>query len=331
MDELDNACWFSTWDLHVGFHQILLHAGEEHKTSCQTHLGRVMAFGLTGAPGTFQGALNATLALGLQKFVLIFFDDILVYTQSLEEHIDHLRQVFQWLRADKWKLKMSKCKFAQEYFSYLGHVVSAAGVSIDPSKVQAIVDWPTPSSVKELRGFLGLTGYYHKFIHHFGILAKPLTDLLKKDQPFVWAQSHATTFQLLKDALCTAPVLALLDFSQPFHLDTDASGTGVGAVLHQNGHPLAFISKPLSPRNQGLTVYEKEYLAILMAVNHWRHYLLQAEFVIHTDHQSLTHLNEQRLHTAWQQKVFSPFARLAVPHPLSQGHRERLSKHHVSP
>ena len=102
---------------------------------------------------------------------------------------------------------MSKCKFAQEYFSYLGHVVSAAGVSIDPSKVQAIVDWPTPSSVKELRGFLGLTGYYHKFIHHFGILAKPLTDLLKKDQPFVWAQFPATAFQLLKEALCTAPVL----------------------------------------------------------------------------------------------------------------------------
>jgi len=121
----------------------------------------------------------------------------------------------------------------------------------------------------------------------------------------VWAQSHATAFRLLKEALCTAPVLALLDFSQPFHLDTDASGTGVGAVLHQNSHPLAFISKPLSPRNQGLTVYEKEYLSILMAVNHWRHYLLQAEFVIHTDHQSLTHLNEQRLHTAWQQKVFA--------------------------
>ena len=147
----------------------------------------------------------------------------------------------------------------------------------------------------------------------------------------MWAQSHATAFQLLKEALCTAPVLALLDFSQPFHLDTDASGTGVGAVLHQNSHPLAFISKPLSPRNQGLTVYEKEYLAILMAVNHWRHYLLQAEFVIHTDHQSLTHLNEPRPRAAWQQKVFSPFARLAVPHPLSQGHRERRSKHHVSP
>ena len=143
MDELHNARWFSTWDLRAGFHQILLYAGEEHKTSCQTHLGQVMAFGLTGAPGTFQGALNATLAPGLRKFVLIFFDDILVYSQSLEEHIDHLRQVFQWLRADKWKLKMSKCKFARESISYLGHVVSAAGVSIDsidPSTVQAIVD-----------------------------------------------------------------------------------------------------------------------------------------------------------------------------------------------
>jgi len=172
-----------------------------------------MAFGLTRAPGTFQGALNATLAPGLRKFVLIFFDDILMYSQSLEEHIDHLRQVFQWLRADKWKLKMSKCKFSRESIPYLGHIVSSAGVSIDTSKVQAIVDWPTPSSVKDLQGFLELAGYYCKFIHHFGILAKPLIDLLKKDQTFVWTQSHAIAFQLLKEALCATLVLVLLYFS----------------------------------------------------------------------------------------------------------------------
>ena len=136
-------------------------------------------------------------------------------------------------------------------------------------------------------------------------MAKPLTELLKKDRLFVWTSVHASAFQLLKNALSTTPVLALPDFSIPFHIETDASGTGIGAVLLQRGHPLAFISKPLSPKNRGLTVYEKEYLVILMAVDAWRHYLLQAEFFIHTDHQSLTHLNEQRLHTAWQQKVFS--------------------------
>lgn len=140
---------------------------------------------------------------------------------------------------------------------------------------------------------------------HFGVTAKPLTKLLRKDQLFVWTETHTVAFQLLKEALCAAPVLALPNFSKPFHIDTDASGSGIGAILHQDGHPLEFISKPLSSCNQGLTVYEKEYLAILMAVDQWHHYLLQAEFVIHTDHQSLTHLNEQRLHTAWQQKVFA--------------------------
>jgi hypothetical protein len=242
--------------------------------------------------------MNVTLAPGLHKFVLVFFNDIIVYNKTLEEHIHHLWLVFQWLRDDQWKLKLSKCSFARESISYLGHVVSAAGLSTDLSKVQAVVEWPTPITLKELRRFLGLAGYYRKFVKNFGILAKPLTELLKKDKPFVWTQSQALAFNLLKEALCSAPVLALPDFSQPFHIDTDASRTGVGAVLHQNGHPLAFISKPLCPRNQGLTVYEKEYLALLMAVDEWRHYLLQAKFVIHT--QSLTHLNEQRLHTTWQ-------------------------------
>jgi len=309
MDELSGARWFSTLDLRAGFHQILLKAGEEHKTAFQTHVGQyefcVMAFGLTGAPGTFQGAMNVTLAPGLRRFALVFFDDILVYSRTLEEHVHHLCRVLSWLQADQWKPKLSKCKFALQTISYLGHVVSADGLSTDPSKVQAIVDWPTPQSVKELRGFLGLAGYYRKFVKNFGIMAKSLTELLKKDRLFVWTSVHASAFQLLKNALSTAPVLALPDFSIPFHIEIDASGTGIGAVLLQRGHPLAFISKPLSPKNRGLTVYEKEYLAILMAVDAWRHYLLQAEFFIHTDHQSLTHLNEQRLHTAWQQKVFS--------------------------
>jgi len=134
---------------------------------------------------------------------------------------------------------------------------------------------------------------------------KPLTELLKKDQLFIWTSIHDSAFKLLKMALSSAPVLALPDFSVPFHIKTDASGIGIGAVLLQRGHPLAFISKPLGPKNRGLSVYEKEYLAILMAMDTWRHYLLQAEFFIHADHQSLTHLNKQRLHTTWQQKVFS--------------------------
>lgn len=254
MDELHGASWFSTLDLRVGFHQILLRSGEEFKTAFQMHFGQyefnVMAFiGLTGAPGTFQGAMNATLSPGLWKFIVVFFDDILVYNSSLEEHISHLRQVFQWLRANSWKLKLSKCKFACESISYLGHVISATGLSTDPSKVQAVMEWPLPLTVKDLHGFLGLAGYYRKFVKNFGIMAKPFTDLLRKDQLFVWTENHTVAFQLLKEALWSAPILALPKFSQPFHIDTDASGSGIGIVLHQGGHPLAFISKPLSSGN----------------------------------------------------------------------------------
>lgn len=264
-----------------------------------------MAFSLTGAPGSFQGAMNVTLAPGLHKFVIVFFDDILVYSCTYEEHLGHLAAMFQWLSADSWKIKLSKCKFAQRSFAYLGHVISEKGLSTDPAKIRAIEQWPVPTSVKELRCFLGLAGYYCKFIRHFGLMAKPVTKLLKKDTLFIWTSVHQSAFQALKTSLSLAPVLALLNFTQPFHVETDASGNGVGAVLMQKGHPLAFLSKPLSLRNRGLSVYEKEYLAIVMAVDQWRHYLLQNEFVIHTDHRSLVHLNEQRLHTPWQQKAFT--------------------------
>lgn len=143
-----------------------------------------MAFGLTGAPGTFQGAMNCALAPGLRKFVIVFFDYILVYGKTKEEHLSHLEQVFQWLTKDQWKLKFSKCKFAQQSISYLGHVISAQGISTDPSKIKAIQEWPTPHNVKDVRGLLGLAGYYRKFVKHFGMIAKPLTQLLCKDTPF---------------------------------------------------------------------------------------------------------------------------------------------------
>jgi len=142
MDELAHASWFTNLDLRAGFHQILLQPGEEHKTAFQTHLGqyefRVMAFGLTGAPGTFQGAMNVTLAPGLRRFVIVFFDDILIYSRSYEAHVQHVALVFQWLAAENWKIKLSKCKFAQRQVSYLGHVISSSGLSTDPAMVQAI-------------------------------------------------------------------------------------------------------------------------------------------------------------------------------------------------
>lgn len=264
-----------------------------------------MAFGLTGAPGTFQGATNSTLAPGLRKFVLVFFDDILVYSRTYEEHLNHLQQVFSWLQKDHWYLKLTKCKFAQQPIAYLGHVISAEGVSTNPSKVQTVQDQLIPTTVKKVRGFLGLVGYYRKYVQHFGIIAKPLTQLLCKDTPFLWTAEHTKAFQLLKQALSFAPCLALPDFTVPFHIETDACAIGIGVVLTQNGHPLAYVSKALGVKNQGLSTYEKEYLAILVAVDQWRPYFLQGQLVIHIDQQSLVHLNEQRLHTHWQQKVFT--------------------------
>jgi hypothetical protein len=176
MDELAKAQWFSTLDLNSGYHQIRLKLGEEYKTAFQTHFGlfefNVMAFGLCGAPATFQGALNTTLAPLLRKCVLVFFDDILVYSATLTDHLEHLRQVLQLLANDQWQVKLSKCTFAQQQLAYLGHIISAAGVATDPSKVHAIQSWPQPTNVKELRSFLGLAGYYRKFVRHFAVIAK---------------------------------------------------------------------------------------------------------------------------------------------------------------
>jgi hypothetical protein len=187
----------------------------------------------------------------------------------------------------------------------LGHVINAQGVATDPVKIQAIAEWPVPNCLKDLRSFLGLAGYYRKFIRHFGVICQPLTALLKKGSLFVWTNEHGIAFDTLKKALVTAPVLALPDFTVVFLVETDASAVGVGAVLMQKGHPLAFLSKALGPKSRGLSTYEKEYLAVILAVQQWRPYLQHQEFVILTDHKSLTQLNEQRLHTPWQHKVFT--------------------------
>lgn len=179
--------------------------------------------------------------------------------------------------------------------------------------------------MKELRSFLGLAGYYKKFIKYFAVITKPLTELLKKGVFYVWTTDHDMAFTTIKQALSSAPVLSLPDFSKQFCIETDACKNGVGAVLLQGGHPLAFISKSLGVKTQGLSTYEKEYLAILLAIEQWRSYLLHAEFIIFTDQKSLIHLNEQRLNTPWQQKVFTKLLGLQYKIVYKQGSDNRVA------
>jgi hypothetical protein len=157
-----------------------------------------LAFGLTGAPGTFQEAVNSTLSPCLRKFVLVFFDDILIYSATYADHLLHIKLVFELLAQDKWKIKLSKCTFAQRQINYLGHVISEHGVGTDPKKIEAISNWPSPQNTKELRSFLGLAGYYRKFVRNFGVISKPLTELLKKSVIFVWTSEHEKSFCALK-------------------------------------------------------------------------------------------------------------------------------------
>jgi hypothetical protein len=269
--------------------------------------------------------MNHTLAPLLRKCALVFFDDILVYNASLDDHTRHLKLVLELLARDQWKVKLSKCSFARQQVSYLSHIIDAQGVATDPVKIQAIAEWPTPSGIRDLRSFLGLAGYYRKFIRNFGVICQPLTSLLKKGSLFIWTSEHDIAFNTLKKALVSAPVLALPDFSTTFLVETDASALGVGAVLMQKGHPLAFLSKALGPKLRGLSTYEKEYLAVILAVQQWWPYLQHQEFVILTDHKSLTQLNEQRLHTPWQHKVFTKLLGLQYKVHYRPGSENRVA------
>ncbi|CAM8905618.1 unnamed protein product [Rhodiola kirilowii] len=304
LDELHGATVFSKFDLRSGYHQVRVQPSDTHKTTFRTHDGHyeflVMPFGLTNAPATFQSIMNSVFRPFLRKFVLVFFDDILVYSCSWQDHLKHLHQVLSILQLHKLFAKPSKCDVGRHELVFLGHIISAKGVAVDPSKIDAIQQWPRPTSTKQLRSFLGLAGYYRKFVKSYAQVASPLTKLLVKDA-FCWNDSAEDAFVALKTALTTTPVLALPDFTKPFAIETDASGVGIGAILTQNNHPLAYFSKLLSPKLQRSSAYNRELYAVVQAVLKWRTYLLGRRFTIISDHQPLRSLLTQTIHTPDQQ------------------------------
>ncbi|XP_065874792.1 uncharacterized protein [Euphorbia lathyris] len=307
LDELNGAVIFTKIDLKSGYHQIRMSLGDEWKTAFKTKHGLyewlVMPFGLTNAPSTFMRLMNHVLREFIGKFVVVYFDDILIYSKSEAEHIEHVKVVLDVLREQKLYANLSKCSFWMEKVVFLGFIVSAQGVSVDIEKVKAIQEWPTPNSVTEVRSFHGLASFYRRFVKNFSTIAAPLTEVIKKNVGFKWGKAQEDAFEMLKARLTSAPVLALPNFDKSFEIECDASGVGIGAVLMQEGRPIAFFSEKLSGATLNYPTYDKELYALVRALQMWQHYLWPKEFVIHTDHESLKHLKGQqklnRRHAKW--------------------------------
>ena len=287
-DKLQGATVFSGIDLQSAYNQVRLKPEDVPKTAFTTPFGlfefKVLCFGLTNAPGTFQNIMNDVLKDVIGKFVLVYLDDIVIYSHSEEEHMLHLKIVLELLRAHKLYAKLSKCKFVQSELKFLGHIISAKGIQVDPAKVSIVKDWPVPKSKHDMQKFLGLANYFRKFIMGYAQLVAPMQQLTKKDKDYAWTEECNAAFTGVKNALCAAPVLALPDLQRPFEVVCDASGVGLGAVLIQDGRPISFWAKRLSEAEQNYAVGEQEMLAVVHALELWHCYLDGPDFTVVTDH-----------------------------------------------
>ncbi|KAL0536191.1 hypothetical protein IC582_025130 [Cucumis melo] len=297
-DLLQGATVFSKIGLRSGYHQLGIKDGDVLKTAFRSRYGHyefiVMSFGLTNAPAVFMDLMNRVFREFLDTFVIVFIDDILIYSKTEAKHEEHLRMVLQILQDNKLYAKFSKCEFWLKQVSFLGHVVSKAGVCVDPAKIAAVTSWTRPSTVSEVRSFLGLASYYRRFVENFSRIATPLTQLTRKGAPFVWSKACKDSFQNLKQKLVTTPVLTVPDGSGSFVIYSDASKKGLGCVLMQQGKVVAYASRQLKSQEQNYPTHDLELAAVVFALKIWRHYLYGEKIQIFTDHKSLKYFFTQK-------------------------------------
>jgi hypothetical protein len=252
-----------------------------------------MSFGLTNAPAYFMYLMNKVFIEYLEKFVVVFIDDILIFSKNEEDHNEHLRVVLQKLRENKLYAKLSKCEFWLKEVSFLGHIISEGGISVDPSKVKDVLSWKTPRNVSDIRSFLRLAGYYRRFIEGFSKNSKPMTELLAKGNTFEWMPRRETSFQELKKRLTMAPVLTMPDMEKPISIYCDASDQGLVCVLMQDGHVVSYASRQLRKHEEKYSTHDLELVAVVHALKIWRHYIIGKGCEVYSDHKSLKYIFTQ--------------------------------------
>ncbi|GJY69600.1 putative reverse transcriptase domain-containing protein [Tanacetum coccineum] len=296
--QLQGSSIYSKIDLRSGYHQLRVREEDIPKTAFRTRYGnyefQVMSFGLTNAPAIFMDLMNCVCKPYLDKFVIVFIDDILIYSRDEKEHEEHLKTILELLKKEKLYAKFSKCEFWIHTVKFLRHVIDSSGIRVDPTKIEVVKNWVSPTTPSEIRQFLGLAGYYRRFIEGFSKIAKPMTELTQKDRKFDWGEEQETAFQLLKQKLCAAPILALPKGSDDFVVYCDASIKGLGAVLMQRMKVIAYASRQLKIHEKNYTTHDLELGAVVFALKIWRHYLYGTKCVVFTDHKSLQHILNQK-------------------------------------
>ncbi|BFG34988.1 hypothetical protein CerSpe_212620 [Prunus speciosa] len=297
-DQLKGATVFSNIELRSGYHQVRVREEDIPKTAFRTKYGHyefvVMPFGLTNAPAVFMDMMNKIFSPYLDDFVVVFVDDILIYSKNDEDHDRHLEIVLETLRRNQLYAKYEKCDFLQDKVKFLGHVVSKDGVSVDPSKVEAVMEWKQPTTVTEIHSFLGLASYYQRFIEGFSSIAAPLTKLTRKDVLFIWNEDCEKAFNELKKKLTTALVLTIPSRGGGLVIYSDPSLQGLGCVLMQNSKVVAYASRQLKVHERNYHTHDLELAAVVFALKVWRHYLNGEKFELFSDHKSLKYLFSQK-------------------------------------